>query len=54
MERNEGKTMITVDYMVLETFVSELFTKTGMPQEDADWYAKTVVRSNLRGIDFTL
>lgn len=45
------KNMITVDYLVLENFVSELFTKTGMPKEDADWYAKTVVRSNLRGID---
>ncbi len=43
--------MITMDYRVLETFVSELFTKTSMPREDADWYAKTVVRANLRGID---
>lgn len=43
--------MITKDYKVLENFVSELFMHTGMPKEDADWYAKTIVGSNLRGVD---
>lgn len=32
-------------------FVSELFTKGGMSQEHANWYAATIANSNLRGID---
>lgn len=35
----------------LLTFVTELFTKAGMSEEDAGWWAYTLVTANLRGID---
>lgn len=39
------------DHVVLKAFVAELFEKSGMPAEDAAWYAETLVKTNLRGMD---
>ncbi len=35
----------------LKTFVEELFIAGGMRPQEADWYAETIVQSNLWGID---
>lgn len=35
----------------LKAFVEELFQKGGMPAQDADWFAQTILQSNLWGID---
>lgn len=35
----------------LKAFVEELFQKGGMPPQDAEWFAQTILQSNLWGID---
>ena len=40
-----------ISHKVLEDFCTELFTKADVSEEDARWYAETLVRANLRGID---
>lgn len=40
-----------IDHVILKSFVTELFEKSGMSMEDASWYAHTIVKANLRGLD---
>lgn len=42
---------IRIDYQVLQAFTAELFQTTGMNQEDAAFYAQSLVDTNLWGID---
>ena len=42
---------ILVNHEVLLAFASELFTKAGMPEKDAHFYAWALVQTNLWGID---
>lgn len=43
--------MRILNHEVLKAFVAEVFEKSGMPAEDAAWYAETLVKTNLRGMD---
>lgn len=40
-----------ISYTTLHAFVAELFERAGMPQEDASFYAWSLVQTNLWGID---
>jgi LDH2 family malate/lactate/ureidoglycolate dehydrogenase len=40
-----------IRHEAIKTFVAELFTKGRMKEEDAVWFAETIVHANLRGID---
>lgn len=42
---------IRTDYQVLQTFTADLFQSTGLNQEDAAYYSKSLVDTNLWGID---
>ncbi len=42
---------IRVDYQVLETFTVDLFRSAGLNQDDAAFYAQSLVDTNLWGID---
>jgi LDH2 family malate/lactate/ureidoglycolate dehydrogenase len=42
---------IFVDYQILQAFIADLFQKTGLSQEDAAFYAQSLVDTNLWGID---
>ena len=46
-----AENQILVHYETLLDFVAELFHKTGMPAEDARFYAWSLVQTNLWGID---
>jgi len=42
---------IRTDYQVLQAFTADLFQSTGLNQEDAAYYSKSLVDTNLWGID---
>ena len=42
---------IRLDYKVLQTFTADLFQSAGLNQEDAAFYAQSLVNTNLWGID---
>lgn len=46
-----GKAVRNISHTSLQAFISELFVAGGMRSQEADWYAETIVQSNLWGID---
>jgi len=42
---------VLVNHEVLKSFVSKVYQKLGVPEEDADIFADTMVAANLRGVD---
>lgn len=40
-----------IEHPKMKAFVSELFEKAGMPTADAVWFAETITKTNLRGMD---
>lgn len=40
-----------VQYQQIQSFVTELLGKIGMPEEDASWMSETLTKTNLRGMD---
>ncbi len=42
---------IRIDYQALQTFTADLFQSAGLNQEDAVFYAQSLVNTNLWGID---
>jgi len=46
-----AENQILVHYETLHAFVTELFYKSGMPEDDARFYAWSLVQTNLWGID---
>lgn len=46
-----GKAVRNISHTSLQAFISELFVVGGMRSQEADWYAETIVQSNLWGID---
>ncbi|MCP4402075.1 MAG: Ldh family oxidoreductase [bacterium] len=46
-----AENQIVVHHDVLKTFLTEMFLKTGMNQENADYCAECMVQTNLWGID---
>jgi len=40
-----------ISHEKIEAFCTEMLMKVGMPKEDAAWYAYTIAKTNLRGMD---